>query len=380
MTIIVIGAGFAGRAAIGKIKNLPGRKILLEQNSFTTMFPSLPDVASGSICPEMVYAGLVPLIPAGVEVVKTRVTGVDCHAGVVKTSDGEYGFDFLVLACGSKVDFHGFNQHLEHVHTLDSFESALKINRDWNAYLETNADPCLVVAGGGYTGIECACALREMAFRQGRQPRIVIVQREKKILPFLSVRQRRYVFRYLTNIGVEVLCDATVTGFDSRNVECSNQQRFENVFFCWCAGSTLSVSDIDGDFEQIPDGRVVVDAFLRAGNHKNVFAAGDCAAIEHKGQMLRKAVNFSVYSGAVAGDNVCRLVRGEIMRRFQPVDLGWVIPLGMFSVGRIFGIVPVYGRVGLFLHYCMCGIRNYSLKKAFAYIRQAVVQVAKRRY
>jgi NADH dehydrogenase len=101
---------------------------------------------------------------------------------------------------------------------------------------------------------------------------------------------------------------------------------------------------------------------LSLPNYPNVFAAGDAAAIEHNGQVLRKAVNFAFHGGRHAGRNLARRLRGRATRPFRPVDLGYVIPLHATSVGRLPLGIWIRGYLGIRLHSLMCGLRNYSFK------------------
>lgn len=51
---------------------------------------------------------------------------------------------------------------------------------------------------------------------------------------------------------------------------------------------------------------------------------------------------------------------------FKPVDLGWVIPLYVTSVGEAFGR-KTKGRLGIPMHYVMCDIKNYNVKNILSY-------------
>ena len=164
---------------------------------------------------------------------------------------------------------------------------------------------------------------------------------------------------FLTAQGAEVRLGVAVESFDGRNAVAGGRT-YENVFFCWAAGSKFAVPEIKGNVDRLRDGRLKVARDLSLPNYPNVFAAGDAAAIEPRGQPLRKAVNFAYYGGKHAGRNIARRLRGRPTRPFRPVDLGWVVPFRETSVGRLpFGLW-VHGRLGVRLHHQMCGIRNYS--------------------
>jgi hypothetical protein len=93
--------------------------------------------------------------------------------------------------------------------------------------------------------------------------------------------------------------------------------------------------------------------------------------VKNDGGYLRKAVNFSILGGKQAGANVRRAARGRRPKLFTPVDLGWVIPLHRIGVGRVFGKIPVKGKLALRLHYLMTAYRNYNARNFFGYLRIA---------
>jgi NADH dehydrogenase len=170
---------------------------------------------------------------------------------------------------------------------------------------------------------------------------------------------------------MEFVTGATVARFDSTDAELSDGRRFDDCFLCFATGAKSALANVNGDQAQLPDGRIVVDPFLRIPQHPEVFVAGDAAAIAQGEEYLRRAVNFALYSGRRAGGNVVRTVHRSAPAPFRPVDLGWVIPFCDRGVGRILSRVRVQGRFALALHYLMCGYRNYSMRNRLFYCKTA---------
>jgi NADH dehydrogenase len=172
--------------------------------------------------------------------------------------------------------------------------------------------------------------------------------------------------------GLTLVTGATVAGFDGRTATLSDGRRLENVFLCWATGTRFPIADVRGNPARLRDGRFEVDACLRLPAHPEVFAAGDAAAVLHKGAVLRKAVNFSRDSGRVAGLNAARTLLGRPPVPYRPVDLGWVIPFGDVGAGLLFSKIGTKGRLPLALHYLMCGLRNYSAGNRLYYWKTAL--------
>jgi len=131
------------------------------------------------------------------------------------------------------------------------------------------------------------------------------------------------------------------------------------------------VPEIKGKVGRLSDGRLKVNRDLSLPGYPGVFAAGDAAAFEHRGVFLRKAVNFAWYEGKRAGKNILRRRRGKKTTPFRPFDAGWVLPLRLTGIGHLFGHLWIQGRTALFLHYFMCGFRNYRFTNFIGFARLA---------
>jgi NADH dehydrogenase len=355
---VIIGGGFAGRQACRALRGADTEVILFDPRNSTVMLPALPDLAGGWLDEKLLHRPLKELLPSTVRHIRKTVSSIDLDTKTL-TADGEtFSFDNLLIASGSVTDFHGFDQRRERIYHLDSLETALRIRNDFRSYLLQTEHPHIVTAGGGYTGLELAISLYYRARAANKPCRVTVIDPGPDILPFLPEAKRQYIKAFLARIGVTVLYGMRVTGFDGKNVT-AGEKFFEDVFFCWAGGSTFAVPELKGSIERLPDGRLKVNPDLSLPGYPNVFAAGDAAAFEHDGQMLRKAVNFSWYEGTHAGKNIAQKLRGQETKPFRPCDLGWVIPLHADSVGQLFSRLWINGNAGLRLHYFMCGFRNY---------------------
>ncbi|QHI70847.1 NAD(P)/FAD-dependent oxidoreductase [Tichowtungia aerotolerans] len=357
---VIIGAGFAGRQACRILSRTDTDVILFDPNKFTVMLPSLPDLAGGWVPEKLLIHPLKKIIPRNIQHIQKAVTSINLDEKTVTADHATYPFDFLLIASGSVADFHGFDQHLDAVHKLDSLESALRIRDMFKTYLSCSKAPHLVIAGGGYTGLELAASLRFRSIADGTPSKVTIADPSNQILPFLSQVEHDRITDFLKKNNITVLNQSKVTSFDGQNVDIGDQM-IEKAFFCWAGGSKLSIPEIKGSVSQLRDGRITVQPDLSLPNYPNVFAAGDSAAIMQHGQPLRKAINFAWYSGARAGKNIASCLKKRPTKPFKPIDLGWVIPLHTQSTGKLFSLLPVHGRPGLRLHYFMCGLRNFNI-------------------
>jgi NADH dehydrogenase len=354
---VIVGGGFAGRQACRALRKTDTEILLFDPRNTTVMLPALPDLAGGWLDERFLFQSLETLLPPTVRHIRKTVTSIDLDTKTLTAGDETVAFDTLLIAAGSVTDFHGFDQHREQIYHLDSLETARHIRDDFGSYLLQNTAPHVVMAGGGYTGLELAASLYYRARAANKPCRVTVIDPGKEILPFLPEEKRSYIKRFLEGTGITVFPETRVTGFDGKNVT-AGDQTFENVFFCWAGGSTFAVPEIKGCVERLCDGRLKVNPDLSLPNYPDVFAAGDSAAFEQNNQALRKAINFAWYEGKCAGKNIVRKLRGLETKPFRPFDAGWVIPLHDDSVGQLFSRIWIKGKSGLRLHYFMCGFRN----------------------
>ncbi len=365
---VILGGGFAGRQACRALSRTGAEVLLFDPNRLSVMLPALPDLAGGWVCEHLLTHPLKSLIPRNVRHIRQAVTSIQLDEKTVTAGDTVYAFDRLLICSGSVADFHGFDQHLEAVHRLDSLESAVRIRREFKTYLSDSAHPHLVIAGGGYTGLELAASLRFRSIADGRPCEVTVADPSEQILSFLPEAERRRMEAFLKKNGIRVLNRSRVSAFDGQNATVG-EFVLEKVFFCWAGGSKLAIPEINGSVTRLRDGRLTVRPDLSLPGYPDVFAAGDSAAILQRGLPLRKAVNFAWYSGRRAGKNMARRAANRPTRNFRPIDLGWVIPLHAESTGSMLSRLPLRGRPGLRLHYFMCGARNFSIENFIGFTK-----------
>ncbi|MBD3343763.1 MAG: NAD(P)-binding protein [Chitinivibrionales bacterium] len=365
MRIVIIGGGFAGRAAAHSLRKLGRyhRILLFDRHPYTTMIPALPDFAGGKLEESMLKGTLRKRTPGAISFVNRAVDHINLDSHTVTSGSEHWKYDKLIMACGSKTDFHGFSPSGGTVYPLDSLPASAQIRRDFPAYLQKKgAQSHLIISGGGYNGLELGCSLKRMAEQKGGHCRVTIVEMLDKILAFLPAHLHRHVMAFIDRAGIEVMTGTKIDEYDGAQVTLSNGTQIKDPFMCWTAGTKFAVDNVSAvNASRLKDGRFKVESTLQVKSYPDVYAAGDAAAIKKGSSYLRKAVNFSLYSGSMAGKNCAAELTDNPQKPFYPLDPGWIIPMCKTSVGKIFGIIPVSGVTGLRLHYFMCGYRNYSL-------------------
>lgn len=364
MKIFIVGGGFAGIKAANELSKKLSRSneiYLINKQGYTTMLPNLPEIISDRLCKNDITENITTLIPSVVKFIKEEITSINFDNKKIITTENEYNYDYLVLATGSTTNLFNFNQNLDKVNVLESLQSAEDIKINFLNYLEDREEINLVISGAGFTGIELACNLYDLCKKKGKTINVTLVELAKKILPMVSEKSRTHIIGKLHKLRFNICTESQIKIFDGKNITLSSGDTISNAFFCWCSGVKTSLKPI-GSYDTLQDGRILVDKFLSIPNYPDVYVAGDAAAIRDKNNnILRRAVNFAEMSGKIAGRNIALHIEGSDEKIFKSIDLGWMIPMYITSVGVALG-VEVRGRMGIFMHYIICGIKNYNFK------------------
>lgn len=373
----VVGGGFAGVAAARKIlgRTPDIRVTLVDRTGLATMVPALPDVLSGRVSREAFARPLVEVFkgysPDRVSVVADEITRIDLTERTLTGNRGRHHYDGLVIANGSIPEYYGFAPENGRMHTVHTLEAALSFREEAARRLE-EGPLAVVVVGGGYTGLEVAASLRKGAQNGPHRLGITVVEAAPEVVPFLDSKVRRRIGDYFAALDIPIRTGTTLEEYADETATLSDGTRIDNCLVCWSAGMRAPATEILGSLERAGDGRIRVSGDLQVPGYPEVFVAGDAAALEKEGKALRRAVNFSHYSGKAAGRNVAAYLTGKRLVPFRPLDLGWIIPLGDVSTGRIFGSMPVGNSLGLRLHYTMCGFRHFGPGEAWEFYRTAL--------
>jgi len=197
----------------------------------------------------------------------------------------------------------------------------------------------VVVAGGGFTGIEAAtempARLRESLGRDAR-PRIIIVERNTAIAPDMGEAARPVIADALKQVGVETRLGVGVASLDKSGVTLSDGERIETATVIWAAGIRAAplTAQIPGERDNF--GRLLVDRDLRVPGVASVFATGDAAraACDDAGNYALMSCQHATRMGAFAGNNAAAELLGVPTRPYH--QKAYVTCLDLGEAGALF--------------------------------------------
>lgn len=245
-------------------------------------------------------------------------------------------YDRLVLATGSKLvepPIPGLKQYSFNVDTLagaDKLDAHLAALKDLP---DAPARNTVVVAGGGFTGIETATempARLRSILGEKADVKVMIVERAPDIGPDLGAGPRPLIMEALKELGIIWKTNASVTSIDADGLTTSAGERIEAKTVIWTAGVRASALTAQIDAECDSFGRLHVDSELRVKGVPNIFATGDVAyaAVDDAGNHALMSCQHAISLGRSAGHNAAADLIGHPGRPYtQPkyvtcLDLG----------------------------------------------------------
>ena len=376
--IVIVGGGAGGLELATRLGDTLGRRgraevILIERGRTHFWKPHLHELAAGSV--DLDVHELDYLAQSHWHGFKYRfgeMTGLDRAArevlvGPVLDDDGveivparRVGYDLLVLAVGSRVNDFGTPGVMAHAIALDSTAQADRFHRRLvNAFLRAHsqAEPLkpgqldVAIVGAGATGVELAAELhnatRELVsfsldnIDPDKHIRLHLIEASPRILPALPERISAAARRMLDSLNVEVHCDARVAEVLPQAVRLADGRVIDASMVVWAAGvkaaSFLSGMGIATNAMH----QVKVDARLRSVDDPDIYALGDCAAVEwagHPGRLVPPRAQAAHQQAMYLVKALRRRLAGKTVSAWRYRDFGSLVSLGEYStVGNLMG-------------------------------------------
>ncbi len=222
-------------------------------------------------------------------------------------------YDKLVLATGSRLASSSTPGVAEHAFDVDQIEQAVRLENHLKALAsqpESKARNTVVVAGGGFTGIETATEMPtrlRAIFGDRADINVIIVDRGDKVGGSMGEQIAESIVEASLATGVQ-----WHVSVDADGVTLSDGARIDAKTVVWTTGVRASSLT-----EQIPAerdhlGRLHVDAHLKVLGQDDIFATGDVAraASDEIGNFALMTCQHAIVLGRHAGNNVAAQILG----------------------------------------------------------------------
>lgn len=347
--IIIIGTGFAGvfsALSAARLRDIQGVSpsdleiTVIAPQPMMTVRPRLYESA-----PAQMAAPLDELFRAtDVRFVHGCVETIDSAADRIGVAmpDGrrvEFAYDRLILAAGSRVARPPLPGLADFAFSVDQRDEAAALDRHLHALAARPPSAerdTVVVAGGGFTGIETAtempARLREV-LGPDAAPRVIIVERYDAIGPDLGPGPRPVIEEALDALGVERRLGVSVTAIDAHGVTLASGERIASATVVWTAGVRATTLTEHVPSERDKQGRLIVDRDLRVPGAPHIFATGDAAsaATDDQGNRTMMSCQHAMPMGKSSGNNAAADLLGLPLRPYAQPEYGVCLDLGSWG-------------------------------------------------
>jgi len=352
MRLIIIGAGFAGMYAAlsaARLRDIQG--VSPEELEIALVAPKPTLVVRPRLYepkPETLTAPLLDVLKAiDVDYVQGSAETIDTKSRVVQIATAKgtrktLSYDRLVVATGSRLFRPNIPGLAEHGFSVDQLEDAVALDKHLHGLADRpamNGRDTVVVAGGGFTGIEAAtempARLRKILGKDVK-PRVIIVERNGAIAPDMGEGPRPVIEDALRKVGVETRLGAGVASLDKSGVTLSSGEHIEAETVIWAAGIRAAPLTQQISAERDNFGRLLVDRELRVPGVQGVFATGDAAraACDDDGNYALMSCQHATRMGAFAGNNAAAELLGVPTKPYH--QKAYVTCLDLGEAGALF--------------------------------------------
>jgi selenide, water dikinase len=273
----------------------------------------VPGMLAGQYQPRQLSFDLEAIArTAGVKYVGMAATAIRAAAAEVDLSDGTgLGYDVLSVAIGSTAQGAELPGVADRALRLKPIDRALEIIHALDRASRAEADPAVVVVGGGAAGIEIALAARaRLRLLAGREAgTVTLLEAAPQLLGGEQPATERAVRRALARNRIFLRMAAQVRSATPETVCLADGTELPARVLIWATGAGSPGLFRTSGLAVDRRGFLLVDERLRSVSDARVFAAGDAASLAGWPDMPKAGV-YAVREGPVLRDNLAAACAG----------------------------------------------------------------------
>ncbi len=357
--VIIVGGGFGGLLAAKEFKDTDFNVTIIDKTNHHLFQPLLYQVAAAALSPADIAIPIRSVFSEqkNIKVVLDEVISVDKEKSIVKLSNSEMSFDYLILSPGARHSYFGNDNWEKYAPGLKTLSDALKIrelilNSLEAAEKEPDADKrkkylTFVVIGGGPTGVELAGAIAEIAKKtmikdyknfRADDTKVILVEALPRILTSYTTDLSEKAKEDLEQMGADVRLNTMVTDVNENGVQLGDTF-IESKNVIWAAGNLASPLLKTLDIELDRAGRAVVEDDCSIPGYPNIFVIGDAALMkDEKGEILPGVAPVAMQQGKFVGKLIVNDVKNGSRKKFVYVDKG-----SMATIGKAKAVAMIRG-------------------------------------
>src|SRR3990172_6148973 len=321
MKVVVLGSGFGGMEAVLTLESGLGKRkdveIILVSNQNHTLFtPLLPQIVSSYIEPRHIIQTIRDIRrDKKFRFIRDSVTGIDLDRKLIRLSEGELSYDYLVIAIGGTTNY--FN-----VPGAESYTFALKTLED-SAELRDHIIDIL----------EHADHEQDLSLKNEMLTfvKIVLLEADSEILGGVDPDLAKRALGKLLKVGIEVRTNATVTKCFENGVEITNQGVIRARIVIWTAGVRANPVLDSLPVRKGKFGRILVNDYLQVPEFPDAYAIGDNAMVEGEtpAKSSQPIAPVAIQQGKITARNILNSIENKPLEKYLFSPSGMLISLGM---------------------------------------------------
>jgi sulfide:quinone oxidoreductase len=324
--VLILGGGSGGLATAGRLKELLGDKVSVtvidKQRSFVLGF-SLFRVMTGEKTEQEVTVPKEKVSQKGIKFINTEVNGIDVKNGIVTTSQGDFAYDYLVIALGAELapeKVPGFESAF-HMYTLEDakkLRDALSSFRGGSIRLIVSSTPFKCPPAPYEAAMLIDDYLRSKGLRDKSD--IQIFTPEPQPMPIAGPEVGNTVVSMLNEKGIGFHNNTKVSLIDGSSKQIVFEKGTREKYDLLIAIPPHTSPKVIRESDHLADasGWISVDPKNMQTKHNRVYAIGDVAAVKlPSGMMLPKAATFAFGQAEIVASNIASSVLGTETRSWD---------------------------------------------------------------
>lgn len=325
--VLILGGGSGGLASAGRLKELLGDKVsvtVIDKQRYFVLGFSLLRIMTGEKSEQEVTVSKDKVSQKGIKFINTEVNMIDVKNGIVRTGQGEFGYDYLVVALGAELAperVPGFESAF-HMYTLEDakkLRDALSSFRGGSIRLVVSSTPFKCPPAP----YEAAMLIDDYLRRKGLRDKsdVQIFTPEPLPMPIAGPEVGNTVVSMLNEKGIGFHNNVKISIIDGS----SKQIVFENgtrekydLLIAIPPHTSPKVVRESPSLADATSGWIYVDPKNMQTKHDRVYAIGDVATIKlPSGMMLPKAATFAFGQAEIVAFNIASSVLGTETRSWD---------------------------------------------------------------
>jgi NADH dehydrogenase len=207
----------------------------------------------------------------------------------------------------------------------------------------------MVIAGGGYTGVEFAGELAKslhiLAWKNQYPPEkleILVVEGTNQIIPGLDDRLSKNGLQRLLDLGVRVQLQSFITSVDKNFISFANGERLSYDILVWSAGVKARPINLAPEVVKDKKGRLIVNSNLQLEKFPYAFAIGDCASfVDSSGRAAPPTAQDAVHQADFLSKALPKIMVNKKPSPYKGYKHGFIVVIGgkwaVVKWGRFYG-------------------------------------------